>query len=190
MESMIMSFLRTVTVPVLALACCAAVASSANAACPTPRQLKISGTSWSNARPGSQAHIVLAADESSNREPSIVGLWKVDLIMDGQVIDRAFDAWHGDGTETLNDAVSPLLGNVCLGVWEQTGRRTYTLKHPSWSYDNNGTLNGTVIIGEVVTLDRSGKSYHGTVTYDVFDLNDQLIFEGQGEVSGTRITAR
>ena len=168
-----------------------AFASSARAACPTPRQIRMPGVSWSDSRNEGQAHVVRAvAVESPDREPSIVGLWKVDLIMDGQVIDRGFDAWHGDGTETLNDSVSPLLGNVCLGVWEQTGRRTYKLKHPSWSYDNAGNLVGTVIIHELITLDRGGNSYRGTVVFDVFDLDENQVFEGTGEVVGKRITAR
>ncbi len=182
------SLLRSIAVSALALGFCGAVAANASAACPTPRQLKISGARWSE-RQAAGPHVVLAASESE-RDPSIVGLWRVDIIMDGQVIDQAFDAWHGDGTETLNDAVSPLLGNVCLGVWEQTGRRTYRLKHPSWSYDDKGMLNGTVVISELVTVDRGGNTYHGTVKYDVFDLDDHQIFEGNGEVSAVRITPR
>jgi hypothetical protein len=183
--------IRSITASALAAGFCAAFATHAEAACPTPRQLKVPGVSWSDHGSGDQAYVVRAAAfESPERESSIVGLWKVDLIMDGQVIDQGFDAWHGDGTETLNDSVSPLLGNVCLGVWEKTGRRTYTLKHPSWSYDNNGTLVGTVVIHELVTLDRGGNSYRGTVLFEVFDLDENKVFEGAGEVIGKRITAR
>ena len=61
-----------------------------------------------------------------DREPEralIVGLWKVTFTSGGQVTDVGFDAWHSDGTETLND-VSPISHNVCLGVWKQTGPRS------------------------------------------------------------------
>src|SRR5579863_1508681 len=47
---------------------------------------------------------------------SIVGLWNVTFLSGGQVVDVAFDAWHGDQTEILNDYTDPIEGNVCLGV--------------------------------------------------------------------------
>lgn len=72
----------------------------------------------------------------NRRTPSIAGLWKVTFYDDqNNVADVAFDAWHSDGTEILNDYVSPLLGNVCLGVFAETGERAFRLKHPSWVYD-------------------------------------------------------
>src|SRR5690349_9731514 len=55
-----------------------------------------------------------------DHRPLITGLWQVTLVAaDGTVVDVGFDAWHADGTETLNDA-SPVSHNVCLGVWQQT----------------------------------------------------------------------
>ena len=90
-----------------------------------------------------------------------MGLWKVDISADGQVINQGFDAWHGDGTETLNDSVPPTAGNVCLGVWVRTGNRTYKLKHLSWNYGADGNAIGIVIIRELVRLNRSGNSYQG-----------------------------
>ncbi len=52
--------------------------------------------------------------------------------------DEGFDLWNADGTEILNDSTSSLAGNVCLGVWARTGEISYTLKHPSWVYDEAG----------------------------------------------------
>jgi hypothetical protein len=119
---------------------------------------------------------------------SIVGLWNITFTSGGEVIDVAFDAWHSDGTEILNDYTNPIEGNVCLGVWVQTGPRTYKLKHPSWSFDTSGKLLGTVIIGEKVTVSPDGNSFSGSYTYDVYDISGKFQIEYTGQVKATRIT--
>ena len=118
---------------------------------------------------------------------TIVGLWNLTFSSGGQVVDVAFDAWHSDGTEILNDYTNPIQGNVCLGVWEQTGPRSYKLKHPSWSFDGNGNLLGTVIIGEKVTVSPDGNNFSGSYTYDVYDVAGNFQVEYTGQVKATRI---
>jgi hypothetical protein len=187
---------RALTVSALAIGLCTAFASSAKAACPSPVRPRVSGVGWTDGpragMPGRhQGSLVYASfdNQEREREPSIVGLWKVDVSVDGQVIDQGFDAWHADGTETLNDSVPPTTGNVCLGVWEKTGNRTYKLKHLSWNYDANGTAIGIVIIRQLVRLNRAGNAYQGTFTFGVYDLNETLLFQDTGKLSATRITA-
>jgi hypothetical protein len=101
----------------------------------------------------------------------IVGLWDIKFMDGSQVVDEGFDAWHSDGTETLNDTPPPVTGNVCLGVWTQTGRNTFKLKHPSWVYDEatNTQIVGQAIIRETVTVSRDGNSFSGTSTIDIID---------------------
>jgi len=118
---------------------------------------------------------------------SIVGLWNVTFSSGGQTVDVAFDAWHSDGTEILNDYTNPIEGNVCLGVYEQTGPRTYKLKHPSWAFDTTGTLLGTVVIKENVQVSLDGNSYRGNYTYDIYDTNGTFVEELSGQISATRI---
>jgi len=118
---------------------------------------------------------------------SIVGLWQVTLVADGTVVDVGFDAWHADGTETLNDA-SPVSHNVCLGVWQQTGRRTYQLKHPAFRYDPAGNVVGTLVLRETNVVDRTGSRFSGTFTIQFFDLAGAMIFEGSGQITGERVT--
>jgi hypothetical protein len=120
---------------------------------------------------------------------SIAGLWKINFLSGGAVVDVAFDAWHSDGTEVLNDYTDPIEGNVCLGVWKQTGTHTFTLKHPSWYFDTNGNLLGTVIIHESVSLSTNGNSFSGPVAEDIYDVSGNLLDELTGQVSATRITA-
>lgn len=119
---------------------------------------------------------------------TMVGLWKVVYVSGGQIVDQAFDAWHGDGTETLVDTPPPSTGNVCLGVWAQTNGLTFKLNHPSWTFDNNGNLNGTAVIKETVTLDANGMNFSGTFTVDVFDLGGKVLAHLAGTVTGQRVT--
>lgn len=125
---------------------------------------------------------------TAGQDAAIVGLWRATFVSDGQVVDEGFDIWHSDGTEVLNDNPNPASGNVCLGVWSQTGARSFKLKHLSWSYDEGGNLNGTVIIREQVTVDSSGASYKGTFKVDAFDLKGNPMFHIDGQLTGERIT--
>ena len=119
---------------------------------------------------------------------SIVGLWHATFSSGGQIVDVAYDAFHEDGNEILNDYTDPIEGNVCLGTWEQTGLRTYTLKHPSWSFDSTGKLTGTVIITETLTLSDSGNSYSGPYKYDIYDIQGKFQQEFTGKIKASRIT--
>jgi hypothetical protein len=120
-------------------------------------------------------------------QPTIIGLWSVTLTSGGAVIDIGYDAWHGDGTETLNDA-SPVSHNVCLGVWKQTGSRTYQLKHPALRFDAAGNVIGTLILRETNLVNRTGDRFTGTFTIEFFDPSGNSIFTGAGEIAGERIT--
>ena len=122
-----------------------------------------------------------------DRRPLIVGLWQVTLVADGAVIDVGFDAWHDDGTETLNDA-SPVSHNVCLGVWVQKDRRTFQLKHPAFRYDATGNVIGTLVLRETNVVNRAGDRFTGTFTIEFFDLDGTSVFQGAGEIYGQRVT--
>jgi len=126
-------------------------------------------------------------DNESDQRAAIVGLWQVTLTAGGEVIDVGFDAWHADGTETLND-VSPISHNVCLGVWKQTGRRTFELKHPAFRYDAAGNYIGTLVLRETNVVSRNGNRFSGTFTIEFFDLTGTSIFMGAGEIVGERVT--
>jgi len=131
--------------------------------------------------------LVVDQDASAIAAGGIVGLWNVTFTSGGQTVDVAFDVWHSDGTEILNDYTNPIEGNVCLGVWKQTGPRTFKLKHPSWSFDTNGNLLGTVIIRETVTLSPDCNQYKGEYTYDIYDTSGTFVNEYTGSIAATRI---
>jgi hypothetical protein len=129
----------------------------------------------------------LSGGERPAGERSIVGLWRVPFLVDGNVFDEAFDAWESGGTEILNDAQAPATGNVCLGVWKQTASHKYQVTHPGWNFDLNGTRTGSVVARERVTLARDGGTYTGTIALDFCDLSGLLIERVTGEVRAERV---
>jgi len=116
-------------------------------------------------------------------DPTIVGLWDVKFISEGQVVDEGFDQYHSDGTEILNDTPPPATGNVCLGVFARTGARSIKLRHPSWIFDPTNTfVIGRATILEQITVERNGKSYKGTFTIQFRDMSGNPLapdFSGQ-----------
>jgi len=140
------------------------------------------------------AGLVVGQLTASDNQPkgtgsaSLVGLWHVKFVSDGQLYDEGFDQFHADGTEILNDdGVPPAEGNVCLGVYKKIGHRTYQLKHPAFVWDGSGGLIGTLIIREAITLDPGRNSYHGSFVFDFYDLAGNLTDEVKGDLSGERI---
>ncbi|MGH8260827.1 MAG: hypothetical protein ACREUG_14200, partial [Steroidobacteraceae bacterium] len=53
---------------------------------------------------------------------------------DGATVDAGFVTWHDDGTELMNSGRTPASGSFCMGVWKQTGPRTYELNHWALSW--------------------------------------------------------
>jgi hypothetical protein len=148
----------------------------------------------------------------------IVGLWafkytsmgnsKTLGIPDGAPIDNGNTAWFADGNEvTFSGARNPIVGASCIGVWKQTGPRTYLLNHIGLSWNplapynapagpgnpggGPGASGGPAFIKQFVTLSRDGQSYTGT-----FSIN-QLMPDGKtpalpapikGTITATRVT--
>jgi hypothetical protein len=137
---------------------------------------------------GTQAAGKDSAASRPSAKVSIVGLWQLNFLAGSEVVDVAFDAWHSDGTEILNDYTNPINGNVCLGTWKQTGSLTYKLTHPSWYFDNSGNLLGTEMLFENVTLSADGSQFSGTYLIDVYDTQGNLLETLSGTLSASRIT--
>lgn len=147
--------------------------------------------------------IVLASNEVRS-SGDIVGLWGVTFY-DGNgpaVYDRGFEQFHSDGTElTMDVAVPPAAGNICLGVWESAGPRKVVLHHVGWNWDFSveppagmpaGTLAGTFVLDMTVTVSKDGRTFRGRYVTDSLDLDGNTLpqFHGEGVVHGTRIPVR
>lgn len=161
-------------------------------------------------RPGSARFIRVADDH--DRNASVVGLWRVTLVSDGTaypaqipfgvVVDFGTQQWHSDGTELLiSGGRAPSSGDVCMGVWEPAGHRTYKLKHIALAYASSDTpaaqggpvvpaaYVGPGIIREVVTVSASGKTFEGTFTIDQYAKDEVTLLQHvAGKIVGDRVT--
>jgi hypothetical protein len=164
----------------------------------------VSPQSWSGAtfRPAS---LLMISDHDSEDAP-IVGFWKVTFTAEGNgkegppddtPIDSAYVQWHSDGTEIMNSGRPPQNGDICLGVWEKTGKFRYKLNHFATGnvIDPNdptaiGPPGGPTQIVEDIILSRDGNHYTGMFTLDAYDTNHVLLPGGHiiGVITATRIT--
>ena len=178
----------------MAVGLCTALASRAQAQCGLPLQHGSGSHTAFNAPSPLTANAVIAqqpASEDGAGEATIVGLWDVKFISDNQIIDEGFDQFHRDGLEILNDTPPPATGNVCLGVYEKTGPRSFKLRHPSWIFDSatNTTVIGRATILEKIKVDKDGRTFTGTFTIQFRDLSgNPLGPDISGQLQSERIT--
>lgn len=144
------------------------------------------------------AHLI-AIDNRDFFPPSIVGLWEVQF-SPGLGGDFGTVIWHEDGTEIMISAArDPAAGDVCMGVWKQTGRYTYELNHIAMGHDGppggppSPTFTNTVHLHEYITLDHSGNSYTGMITAVISAANPSNPFDESNvmaQISGTVTATR
>jgi hypothetical protein len=147
--------------------------------------------------------LIAARDDQDSSQAGIVGTWHgkwtAQTTSPSGVFptlpfefDAGYSQWHSDGTEFNNSAGRrPSIGNVCLGVWKQTGPRTYILNHFGASFDDSvspATLLGPAQIRQWITLSPDGNSYSGTFTVDQYDEAGNHLVGIAGTITATRIT--
>jgi hypothetical protein len=124
--------------------------------------------------------------------PTIIGLWHVIYTgADQSIFNDTFDTWHSDGTEFESAYLAPAGGNVCVGVWRQTGIRSVKLHHVGWLFlgTPTATATNTFTLDQEVTLAPDGKSYSGNFTFKVWNLDGSPTpIEVTGTMAATRIT--
>lgn len=153
-------------------------------------------------QPGHTARLVPIGDFGFGG-PGIVGLWQFK--MSGFNVDWGTQAWHGDGTEFMfSVGQNPETGDVCQGVWQQIGPRTYTLNHIAmgWAAPGADPTKGSEFLRihfhMQVTLDPRGQSFTGKYSVSVFmesesdpfnedSQSNPPIASGTGAVTATRV---
>ncbi|MGH6987452.1 MAG: hypothetical protein ACRED9_11515 [Caulobacteraceae bacterium] len=138
-------------------------------------------------QPGSGDAQIQLVDQDGN---NIVGLWSVSFMSGGAQIDWGYSEWHSDGTEILNSGGhTPASGNFCLGVWRQTGPNRYHLKHYPLAYDpTTGAFTNRIILTEDVAVDRTGNTFAGTFTEDVYNATGTTLEAHiPGTITGKRV---
>ena len=158
-------------------------------------------------RPGEDSGFLRVSDLQEQLE-GIVGTWRFTWTSDGTAypqsipygaqVDFGTHQWHGDKTEIFTSGGRPpSSGDVCMGVWKQTGRFTYKLRHIALAWLSSdstpsstpATYLGPAIITESVTLNRAGNRYEGTFTLDQYARDETTLIEHiSGKVEATRFT--
>jgi hypothetical protein len=132
--------------------------------------------------------VARAAYDAAN----IVGMWAVHFNdSDNNQLDMGFVQWHSDGTEIMySGGRYPSEGNVCMGVWQQTGPRRFVLNHWALSYDpSTNQLNAVVNIWQDVAVDSTNDNYSGVLMQTVYDPTSyKRLAQIKGSVTGKRIT--
>lgn len=161
---------------------------TAKAACGDPEQAAgITSVLPAMPQSGNGASGSAYANEREHRH-SIVGLWHVTFVKsDGSPFYQSFDLWHSDRTEFESANVSPLNGNVCVGVWRETKGGSVQLHHVGWHFDS-GILVATFTLDETNTVASDGKTYKGTFLYQRYDLAGNPLLQVAGTLTATRIT--
>ena len=142
-------------------------------------------------QPGGPTLLQAALNDDRYKEPSIVGFWHFKFFLGGNEIDAGNQQWHSDGTEILNSgARPPIIGDFCLGVWEQVGPRHYRLNHRGLGWNDTGTaFQETDVFLFDVYLSPDGNSYSGTFTLNVYDEKGAPMGSpAKGTVTASRIT--
>jgi hypothetical protein len=170
-----------------------AAALNANATCVSPanRPVNVSIPERAAATDFSFTSLDLTSPDTA-ATPTIAGMFSV-VLYNGNgpgIYDQQFDSWFADGHEvSLSNSVPPALGNICLGIWEKTGPKSYKLRHWAWNFDNLGNTVGTFVLVENITLNDKGNGYTGTYVADSYDLNGVILndLHAAGTVVGSRL---
>jgi hypothetical protein len=129
--------------------------------------------------------------EQNDSSVTIVGFWKKIWLSGGALNDVGFEQFNVGGTELVNDAPPPAGGNnYCLGAWERIGKRTYSLVHPFFVFDDSGkTAIAIAIEKSQIIVSRDGNTFKGTWTQDNYDFSGNVLqgFHFDGTFTGTRI---
>jgi hypothetical protein len=141
-----------------------------------------------------------ADDWDRHDEPSIVGMWRFELLApNGALVDDGYAQWHSDGTEIQNSGVhAPPTSNFCLGVWEKVASRTYKLNHFPLGWDAAGQASAAEIqLTETVKL-TDDDHMTGTFTLKVYpwdstkglDVSGPAVQTVTGTVTAQRVTIK
>ena len=77
---------------------------------------------------------------------------------------ESFKTWHADGTEFENAFLPPAGGNICFGVWKDTGDNSVKLHHIGLMFAPDGSISNIFTVDETDTVAVNDKTYKGNFT--------------------------
>ena len=142
-------------------------------------------------------------DKESNGHAAIVGLWHLIYTANSASPSNAFPptpfqflesfkTWHGDGTEFENAFLPPTGGNICFGVWKESGHGSVKLHHIGLMFDSMGRVSNIFTVDEKDTVASNGKTYSGTFDFKLWPPSFDAVGVGSplAEVTGTTLGTR
>jgi hypothetical protein len=119
-------------------------------------------------------------------DPAIVGMWRFEMVTPTPsglpaLVDDGYAQWHSDGTEIQNSGLhAPKTSNFCLGVWKQTGPRTYQLNHFPLAWDATGDNPANPIQITMTVKLTDNNHFTGSFTLKVYNWDGTELINASG----------
>jgi hypothetical protein len=143
-------------------------------------------------------------DDKPSGPRAIVGLWHVNYTAESESgapifppvpfpFAETFKMWHADGTEFENAFMPPVGGNICYGVWKDTGDGIVKLHHIGLMFGSDGKVSNIFTIDERNRVASNGQTYTGTFDFKLWPPSFEAvgvgtpIAEATGSIAATRI---
>ena len=107
---------------------------------------------------------------------------------------ETFKTWHADGTEFENAFLPPAGGNICFGVWKDSGDGRAKLHHIGLMFAPDGSISNIFTVDETDAVASNDKTYKGNFTMKLWPPFYDQVGVGtpvqviKGTTAATRIT--
>jgi len=145
----------------------------------------------------------LKEGDDSTGHGSIVGLWHVNYTAEAEFGAPIFPpapfpfleslkTWHADGTEFEQAFLPPTGGNICFGVWKESGNGWVKLHHIGLMFDSTGAVSNMFTDDDKVRVAANGKTYSGSFDFKLWPPSFAAVGVGTpiAEVTGTIASTR
>ena len=109
----------------------------------------------------------------------------------GTSLNRGLILVAPGGVALITDQGAPSQqGGLGVGAWVRTDEHTFALTFVRQRFDATGTLVGTTIIRDTLTLNADGNTFSGSGSVGVLDLTGTVVSSGSFTLQGTRIAVQ
>jgi hypothetical protein len=133
------------------------------------------------------------ANESLRHEGNqIEGVWKNQVTVKDCLSNTVLATfpgllnYHQGGTMSETGGTNPALRSPGYGIWTRTGGRTYVGKFTFFTFNPDGTLNGSQKINQNIVISRNGNRLTDNATAEIFDADGNLRFTVCATANATR----